>query len=61
MKLQFRKGSVERQEIIDTLEAILAELRQSVTAASPAGGLASSPPANCATTTGASRRAAASR
>jgi ParB family transcriptional regulator, chromosome partitioning protein len=27
MKLQFRKGSVERQEIIDTLEGILAELR----------------------------------
>jgi ParB family chromosome partitioning protein len=28
MKLQFRKGSVERQEIITTLEDILAELRQ---------------------------------
>jgi hypothetical protein len=28
MKLQFRKGSVEREEIIDTLETILAELRQ---------------------------------
>ena len=28
MKLQFRKGSVERQEIIDTLEGILNELRQ---------------------------------
>jgi ParB family chromosome partitioning protein len=28
MKLQFRKGSVERQEIIDTLETILTELRQ---------------------------------
>ena len=28
MKLQFRKGSVERQEIIDTLESVLAELRQ---------------------------------
>lgn len=28
MKLQFRKGSVERQEIIDTLETILSELRQ---------------------------------
>lgn len=27
MKLQFRKGSVERQEIIDTLEVILSELR----------------------------------
>jgi hypothetical protein len=27
MKLQFRKGSVERQEIIDTLESILEELR----------------------------------
>lgn len=27
MKLQFRKGSVERQEIIETLEGILAELR----------------------------------
>ena len=29
MKLQFRKGNVERQEIIETLEAILSELRQS--------------------------------
>jgi hypothetical protein len=29
MKLQFRKGNVERQEIIETLEGILAELRQS--------------------------------
>jgi ParB family chromosome partitioning protein len=28
MKLQFRKGSVDRQEIIDTLEGILAELKQ---------------------------------
>jgi ParB family transcriptional regulator, chromosome partitioning protein len=27
LKLQFRKGAVERDEIIDTLEAILAELR----------------------------------
>jgi ParB family chromosome partitioning protein len=27
MKLQFRKGNVERQEIIETLEAILAELK----------------------------------
>jgi ParB family chromosome partitioning protein len=29
MKLQFRKGTVERQEIIETLEGILSELRQS--------------------------------
>jgi hypothetical protein len=29
MKLQFRNGSVEREEIIETLENILAELRQS--------------------------------
>jgi ParB family transcriptional regulator, chromosome partitioning protein len=29
MKLQFRKGSVEKQEIIETLEGILAELRDS--------------------------------
>jgi hypothetical protein len=29
MKLQFRKGSVEKQEIIETLEGILAELRES--------------------------------
>jgi ParB family transcriptional regulator, chromosome partitioning protein len=29
MKLQFRKGNVERQEIIETLESILTELRQS--------------------------------
>ncbi len=28
LKLQFRKGSVEREEIIETLEGILAELRQ---------------------------------
>jgi hypothetical protein len=28
MKLQFRKGTVEKQEIIETLEGILAELRQ---------------------------------
>ncbi len=28
MKLQFRKGSVEREEIIETLENVLAELRQ---------------------------------
>jgi ParB family chromosome partitioning protein len=28
MRLQFRKGAVERQEIIETLEAILSELRQ---------------------------------
>jgi ParB family chromosome partitioning protein len=29
MKLQFRKGSVEKQEIIETLEGILSELRES--------------------------------
>jgi hypothetical protein len=29
MKLQFRKGSVEKQEIIETLEGILVELRES--------------------------------
>jgi ParB family chromosome partitioning protein len=29
MKLQFRKGSVEKREIIETLEGILAELRES--------------------------------
>jgi ParB family chromosome partitioning protein len=29
MKLQFRKGSVEKQEIIETLEGILTELRES--------------------------------
>lgn len=29
MKLQFRKGNVEKQEIIETLEEVLAELRQS--------------------------------
>jgi ParB family chromosome partitioning protein len=28
LKLQFRKGAVERQEIIDTLEGILAELKE---------------------------------
>lgn len=28
LKLQFRKGSVERQEVIDTLEEILAELKR---------------------------------
>ncbi len=29
MKLQFRKGTVEKEEIIETLEGILAELRES--------------------------------
>jgi len=29
MKLQFRKGSVEKQEIIETLEGVLVELRES--------------------------------
>jgi hypothetical protein len=29
MKLQFRKGTVEKQEIIETLEGILSELRES--------------------------------